>query len=68
MVKEGIVLGLQISNKGIEVDQAKIEVIEKLPPHISIKRMKFKFDKACFKEFEWLKEKLISAHITISLD
>ena len=32
MVQEGIVLGHQISAKGIEVDKAKIEAIEKLPP------------------------------------
>jgi len=32
MVKEGIVLGHKISNKGIEVDQATIDVIAKLPP------------------------------------
>ena len=32
MVTEGIVLGHKISNRGIEVDQAKVEVIEKLPP------------------------------------
>ena len=31
MVKEGIVLGHQIFVKGIEVDRAKINVIEKLP-------------------------------------
>ena len=37
MVNEGIVLGHQISKNGIEVDKAKIEVIEKLPPPISIK-------------------------------
>ena len=30
-------LGHQISEKGIEVDRAKVEVIEKLPPPISIK-------------------------------
>ena len=28
MVKEGIVLGHRISEKGIEVDRAKVEVIE----------------------------------------
>ena len=28
----GIVLGHKISQKGIEVDKAKIEIIEKLPP------------------------------------
>jgi hypothetical protein len=32
MVREGIVLGHKISEKGIEVDKAKIEVIEQLPP------------------------------------
>ena len=37
MVKEGIVLGHLISNRGIEVDKAKIETIEKLPPPSSVK-------------------------------
>ncbi|CAH9141668.1 unnamed protein product [Cuscuta epithymum] len=37
MATEGIVLGHKISEKGIEVDPAKIEVIEKLPPPSSIK-------------------------------
>ncbi|CAJ2642327.1 unnamed protein product [Trifolium pratense] len=37
MVTEGIVLGHKISSKGIEVDKAKIEVIEKLPPPINVK-------------------------------
>ena len=37
MVKEGIVLGHKISKKEIEVDNAKIEVIEKFPPPISVK-------------------------------
>ena len=37
MVKEGIVLGHKISEKGIEVDKAKIEVIEKLPPPLSVR-------------------------------
>jgi len=32
MVQEGIVLGHKVSSRGIEVDWAKIEVIEKLPP------------------------------------
>ena len=31
MVNQGIVLGYIISNKGIEVDKAKIEMISKLP-------------------------------------
>ncbi|XP_021719923.1 uncharacterized protein LOC110687584 [Chenopodium quinoa] len=34
---EGIVLGHVVSNKGIEVDKAKIEVTERLPPPNSVK-------------------------------
>ena len=37
MVREGIVLGHLVSERGIEVDKAKIEVIEQLPPLINIK-------------------------------
>ncbi|XP_045831120.1 uncharacterized protein LOC123922450 [Trifolium pratense] len=37
MVKEGIVLGHKISSKGIQVDQAKIEVIKELPPPVNVK-------------------------------
>ena len=37
MVQEGIVLGHQISIRGIEADKAKIEAIEKLPPPSSAK-------------------------------
>src|SRR5436853_4876808 len=37
MVEDGIVLGHRVSKKGIEVDRAKIEVIEKLPPPTSVK-------------------------------
>nr|GEZ81128.1 reverse transcriptase domain-containing protein [Tanacetum cinerariifolium] len=37
MVKEGIVLGHKISEKGIEVDKAKIDVISKLPHPTTIK-------------------------------
>nr|GEU57241.1 DNA-directed DNA polymerase [Tanacetum cinerariifolium] len=37
MVKEGIVLGHKISNKGIEVDKAKIKVISKLPHPTTVK-------------------------------
>ena len=37
MVQEGIVLGHRISARGIEVDKAKIEAIEKLPPPSAIK-------------------------------
>ena len=34
---EGIVLGHRISARGIEIDKAKIEAIEKLPPPTSVK-------------------------------
>ncbi|MCI96071.1 reverse transcriptase, partial [Trifolium medium] len=37
MVTEGIVLGHKISSKGIEVDKAKVEVVEKLPPPVNVK-------------------------------
>ena len=37
MVREGIVLGHCVSGRGIEVDRAKIEIIEKLPPPTSVK-------------------------------
>ena len=37
MVTKGVFLGHLVSNKGIEVDKAKIEVIEKLPPPTSMK-------------------------------
>jgi len=37
MVTEGIVLGHKISERGIEVDKAKVEIIEKLPPPTNVK-------------------------------
>jgi hypothetical protein len=37
MVREGIVLGHLVSEHGIEVDRAKIEVIEQLPPPTNVK-------------------------------
>jgi hypothetical protein len=40
MVKKGIVLGHVISEKGIEVDKAKVEVVEKLPPPTDIKYLR----------------------------
>ena len=39
MVKQGIVLGHIVSEKGIEVDKAKIEVIESLQPPKTIKEI-----------------------------
>ena len=40
MVHQGIVLGHAISNKGIEVDKAKVELIFKLPPPINVKAIR----------------------------
>jgi hypothetical protein len=40
MVKQGIVLGHVISERGIEVDKAKIETVEKLPPPTNIKSLR----------------------------
>jgi len=37
MVQEGIMQGHKISRRGIEVDKAKIEVIDKLPPPVNVK-------------------------------
>ena len=37
MVRKCIVLGHRIFGRGIDVDQAKIEIIEKLPPPTSVK-------------------------------
>ena len=37
MVQEGVVLGQVVSNKDIEVDKVKVEVIEKFPPPNSVK-------------------------------
>ena len=40
MVQEGIVLGHIISNRGIEVDKAKIEVIENLQPPKTVREIR----------------------------
>ena len=37
MVTKGVVLGYLVSKKGIEVDKAKVELIEGLPPPTSVK-------------------------------
>jgi hypothetical protein len=40
MVKQGIVLGHVICERRIEVDKAKVEVVEKLPPQTDIKSLR----------------------------
>jgi len=41
MMRQGIVLGHEISRRGIKVDKAKIEVIAKLPTPQCIKDIRF---------------------------
>ena len=48
MVREGIVLGHLVSERGIEVDKAKIEVIEQLPLPVNIKGIRSFLGHACF--------------------
>lgn len=40
MVQEGVVLGHMVSSKGLEVDKAQIEVIEKLPLPTNVKEVR----------------------------
>nr|GFB89668.1 reverse transcriptase domain-containing protein [Tanacetum cinerariifolium] len=48
VVKEGIVLGHKISNKGIEVDKANIKVISKLPHQTTVKGIRSFLEHAGF--------------------
>jgi hypothetical protein len=40
MVKQGIVLGHVISERGIEVNKAKVETVEQLPPPMDVKSLR----------------------------
>ena len=48
MVQEGIVLGHKISKSEIEVDKAKLDVIDKLPPPVNVKGIRSFLDHAGF--------------------
>jgi hypothetical protein len=48
MVKQGIVLGHVISERGIEVDKAKVETVEQLPPPMDVKSLRSFLDHAGF--------------------
>ncbi|RVW21712.1 Retrovirus-related Pol polyprotein from transposon 17.6 [Vitis vinifera] len=64
MVHQGIVLGHIISEKGIEVDKAKVELIVKLPSPTTVKGdAKFIWDERCQKSFDQLKQFLTTAPI-----
>ncbi|GKB02743.1 reverse transcriptase domain-containing protein [Tanacetum coccineum] len=58
--KEGVVIGHKISKSEIEVDQAKVDVIVKLPHPTSVKE--------CIEAFNILKKKLTEASILVALD
>ncbi|RVW69553.1 hypothetical protein CK203_059351 [Vitis vinifera] len=63
---QGIVLGHIISEKGIEVDKAKVELIAKLPSSTTVKGTKdakFVWDERCQKSFDQLKQFLTIAPI-----
>jgi hypothetical protein len=56
MVKQGIVLGHVISQRGIEVDKAKVDLISNLPPPRTVKQICFflghaRFYKRFIKDF-----------------
>jgi hypothetical protein len=40
MIKQGIVLGHVIFERGIEVDKAKVETVEQLPPPMDVKSLR----------------------------
>ena len=40
MVTKGVILGHLVSERGIQVDKAKVEVIERLPPPVNIKEVR----------------------------
>nr|GEW82945.1 reverse transcriptase domain-containing protein [Tanacetum cinerariifolium] len=78
MVKEGIVLGHNISKNEIKVDKAKFYVIAKLPHPTTVKSrpmnyllekdITFFFSKECVEAFQTLKRKLTEAPILITPD
>jgi hypothetical protein len=56
MVKQGIVLGHVISERGIELDKAKVETVEQLPPPTDVKSLRSflghaRFYRRCIKDF-----------------
>ncbi|RVW18713.1 Retrovirus-related Pol polyprotein from transposon opus [Vitis vinifera] len=64
LTSEGIVLSHIISEKGIEVDKAKVELIVKLPSLTTVKGdAKFVWDERCQRSFDQLKQFLTTVLI-----
>nr|XP_016486421.1 PREDICTED: uncharacterized protein LOC107806713 [Nicotiana tabacum] len=71
LLQEGIVSGHLVSSKGIKVDRAKVDVIEKLPPPTSVKIIRnypFVFFDDCMVAFEELKKRLVTTPIMVAPD
>ncbi|XP_022843406.1 uncharacterized protein LOC111366959 [Olea europaea var. sylvestris] len=71
MVQEGIVVGHHVSAKWLEVDRAKIDTIAKLPPPppmskaFGVSWVTLDSTGDCLKEFETIKEKLVTAPVMV---
>ncbi|GKB37051.1 putative reverse transcriptase domain-containing protein [Tanacetum coccineum] len=69
-ILQGILLGHKVSEAGLEVDKAKIDVISKLPPPLISKLLKkdtpSEFNDECHNAFKLLKEKLTCAPVIVS--
>ncbi|RDX79903.1 Retrovirus-related Pol polyprotein from transposon 17.6, partial [Mucuna pruriens] len=71
MVTKGIVLGHLVSNRGIEVNKAKIDIIASLSHLVSMQEIcsflghdvEFIFDQPCIEAFEELKKRLTTTPI-----
>ncbi|XP_071719159.1 uncharacterized protein [Rutidosis leptorrhynchoides] len=69
MVREGVVLGHVVSERGFEVDRAKVQLISTLPPPTNVKGdAPFDFNDQCKEAFSTLKNKLTEAPILQSPD
>jgi hypothetical protein len=65
MVREGIVLEHLVSERGIEVDKAKIEVIKQLPPPVNVRGIRSflghcGFYRRFIKDFSYIAKPLIN--------
>ncbi|XP_074290773.1 uncharacterized protein LOC141617476 [Silene latifolia] len=66
MVNEGVVLGHLVSNRGIEVDKAKVQDFSKIARPLTqllLKDAPFDFNDECLSAFNTLKQALVSAPI-----